>query len=74
MMSVRSDGLAQEDVEAHRHNCEVRYVVAKYRSQGSDSVKRYLLLVEKARGSDSAQRLRNDALNLLKGDSHGNKT
>jgi hypothetical protein len=73
-MDENLNGLAQQDVEAYRHNCEVRYVVAKYRSQGSDSVKRYLLLVEKARGNISAQRLRNDALNLLKGDSHGNKT
>lgn len=57
--------MAQEDVEAHRHDCEVRDIVAKYRAQGADCVKRYLLLVEKARGSNAAQRLRNDALEII---------
>lgn len=65
-MDENLNGMAQEDVEAHRHQCEVRDVVAKYRSKGADSVKKYLLLVEKARGSQSAQRLRNDALEMLK--------
>ena len=57
--------MAQEDVEAHRHNCEVRDIVAKYSTQGADCVKRYLLLVEKARGSNAAQRLRSDALEII---------
>lgn len=60
-----SDGVAYTDVETHRHNCEVRDVVRKYRTKGADSVKKYLLLVEKARGSQSAERLRNDALNMI---------
>ena len=58
--------MAQEDVEAHRHNCEVRDIVAKYRTQGADCVKRYLLLVEKARGSNAAQRLRCEALEQIR--------
>ena len=82
MMSVRSDGLAQEDDESRKHYCEVLSVVRKYKetleSEGEDKarirIQSFLLLVEKHRGSDSAQRLRNDALKLLKGDSHGNKT
>ena len=57
--------MAQEDVEAHRHDCEVRDIVAKYRTQGADCVKKYLLLVEKARGSNAAQRLRSDALEII---------
>lgn len=57
--------VADEATEIHRHNCEVRDVVCKYRTKGADSVKRYLLLVEKARGSQSAERLRNDALNMI---------
>ena len=65
MTESHSNGMAQEDVEAYRHNCEVRDVVCKYRTKGADSVKKYLLLVEKARGSQSAERLRNDALNMI---------
>lgn len=59
------NNLGETYSETHRHDCEVRDVVRKYRSQGADSVKKYLLLVEKARGSDSANRLRKDALELI---------
>lgn len=58
--------MAQEDVGAHRHYCEVLSVVRMYREKGSEAVKSYLLQVEKHRGSQPAQRLRNDALEMLK--------
>ena len=58
--------MAGEDVEAHRHHCEVLSVVRMYREKGSNAVKSYLLQVEKHRGSQPAQRLRNDALEMLK--------
>ena len=57
----RSDGLAQEDVEAHRHQCEVNFVVDLFWKEGADGVKRYLLRCEKYRGSEATERLRNDA-------------
>jgi len=65
-VTKNDNNLGETYSEAHRHDCEVRDVVRKYRSQGADSVKKYLLLVEKARGSDSANRLRKDALEMLK--------
>ena len=58
--------LASKDSEAHRHYCECLSVVRMYRTKGSDAVKSYLLQVEKHRGGQSAQRLRNDALEMLK--------
>lgn len=61
-----TDNLASKDSEAHRHYCECLSVVRMYRSKGSDAVKSYLLQVEKHRGSQPAQRLRNDALEMLK--------
>lgn len=57
-----AERLAEEDVEAYRHQCEVASVVRMYREKGGDHVKKFLLLVEKARGIDAAQRLRCEAL------------
>ena len=57
--------MAHEDVEAQLHQCEVASVVRMYREKGGDHVKKFLLLVEKARGSEAAQRLRGAALEQL---------
>ena len=65
-METEDDDLADKNSEAHRHYCEVLSVVRMYREKGSDAVKSYLLQVEKHRGSQPAQRLRNDALEMLK--------
>lgn len=61
-----AERLAREDVETYRHECEVRDVVQKYRKHGGEFVRKYLLLVEKARGSDAAGRLREAALSRLR--------
>ena len=66
MSKEDAERMAREDVEAYRHRCECLSVVRMYREKGSEAVKSYLLQVEKHRGSDSAQRLRNDALEMLK--------
>lgn len=65
-METEDDDLADKNSEAHRHYCEVLSVVRMYREKGSEAVKSYLLQVEKNRGSQPAQRLRNDALEMLK--------
>lgn len=61
-MGKSINGMAQEDVEAQLHQCEVASVVRMYREKGGDHVKKFLLLVEKHRGSEAAARLRNEAL------------
>ena len=65
MTEYRSNGMAQEDVEAQLHQCEVASVVRMYREKGGDHVKKFLLLVEKHRGSEAATRLRSAALEKL---------
>lgn len=55
-----AERLARQDVETYRHQCEVRDVVAKYRKNGADAVRAYLLKVEAQRGSEAADRLRQD--------------
>ena len=54
--------LADKNSEAYRHQCEVASVVRMYREKGGDHVKKFLLLVEKHRGSEAATRLREAAL------------
>ena len=66
MSKENAERMAREDVEVYRHHCECLSVVRMYREKGSDAVKSYLLQVEKHRGSQPAQRLRNDALEMLK--------
>lgn len=66
MSKEDAERMAKEDVEAYRHHCECISVVRMYRQKGSEAVKSYLLQVEKHRGSQPAQRLRNDALEMLK--------
>ena len=61
-MGKSINGMAQEDVEAQLHQCEVASVVRMYREKGGDHVKKFLLLVEKHRGSEAASRLREEAL------------
>ena len=61
-----SERLAREDVEAYRFQCEVRDVVDKYQKNGREFVRKYLLLVEKSRGSEAAARLREAALSHLR--------
>ena len=65
MSKEDAERMAKEDVEAYRHHCECLSVVRMYRQKGSEAVKSYLLQVEKHRGSEPAQRLRNDALNMI---------
>ena len=57
-----AERLAKQDTEAYRHKFEVDSVVRMYRERGGNAVKSYLLQVEKHRGSDSASRLREEAL------------
>ena len=70
--------LAAQNQETHRHECEVRDVVARYRKALKNLEKRpnrkelaagvvesYLLAVEKNRGADSAVRLRQDCRTLM---------
>ena len=61
-MEFISNGMAQEDVKTQLHQCEVDSVVRMYREKGGDHVKKFLLLVEKARGSEASTRLREEAL------------
>ena len=65
-MGKSINGMAQEDVEAQLHQCEVASVVRMYREKGGDHVKKFLLLVEKHRGSESATRLREAALEQVR--------
>ena len=58
--------LAREDTEKMRHSCEIDSIVRMYREHGGDRVKSYLLQVEKHRGSQSAERLRGEALERLR--------
>ena len=53
-------------IQKRRHLCEVASVVRMYKTKGAEAVKKFLLLVEKERGSTAAQRLRNDALKAIK--------
>ena len=57
-----NERMAHEDVAAQLHQCEVASVVRMYREKGGDHVKKFLLLVEKHRGSEAATRLREAAL------------
>lgn len=61
-----SERLAREDVAKEQFECEVRDVVKKYRDHGGEFVRKYLLLVEKARGSAAANRLREAALSRVR--------
>jgi len=56
------DNLGETYSEAYRHTCEVASVVRMYREKGGDFVKKFLLQVEKHRGSEAAARLRKEAL------------
>lgn len=62
MESISNDDLVDTYSEAYRHKCEVDSVVRMYYEKGGEHVKKYLFGVEKHRGSESAERLRNDAL------------
>lgn len=61
-----NDNLADKNSPAYMHQCEVASVVRMYREKGGDHVKKFLLLVEKHRGSEAAARLRNEALRKIK--------
>ncbi len=61
-MVTNNDNLGETYSEAYRHICEVASVVRMYREKGGDHVKKYLLQVEKHRGSEAATRLRETAL------------
>ena len=66
--------LAEEDVEAYRHRCEVVSVVRMFKEKGGDFVKSFLLKVEKNSGSAAAQRLRGAALKQVRLEKAGTKT
>ena len=57
-----NDNLGETYSDAYKQQCEVESVVRMYRTKGGDAVKKFLLLVEKHRGSEAAERLRNAAL------------
>ena len=59
---TNNDNLGETYSEAYRHTCEVASVVRMYREKGGDFVKKFLLQVEKHRGSEAAARLREEAL------------
>lgn len=59
------------DVAERLHTCEIQSVLRMYREKGSKHVKKFLLDVEKHRGSEAAQRLRNDALKALELEKRG---
>jgi hypothetical protein len=61
-MGKSINGMAQEDAEAQLHQCEVASVVRMFKAKGGDHVKKFLLLVEKHKGSEAAERLRSAAL------------
>ena len=58
--------LDDKNSEAYRFKCEVDSVVRMYRKKGGDFVKKFLLQVEKHRGSEAASRLREEALSRLR--------
>ena len=41
-----AERLAEEDVEAYRHKCEIDSIVRMYKTKGGDAVKSFLLQVE----------------------------
>lgn len=55
---------ARQDVEKHRHACEVRAVVAM---ESDEARADFLARVEKARGSEAARRLRREAWQSMRG-------
>ena len=62
-MECHSDAdLGETYSEAHRFKCEVASVVRMYHKHGGDFVKKFILQVEKHRGSEAAARLREEAL------------
>jgi len=63
---LSNDKLADTNSEAFRFHCEVLSVVRMYRQGGADKVKSFLLQVEKHRGTDSANRLREAAWQEIK--------
>ena len=66
-MGIEDDvGMGETYSDAYKQQCEVESVVRMYRTKGGDAVKKFLLLVEKHRGSEAAARLRNEALGKIK--------
>ena len=61
-----NDNLVDTNSEAYRHQCEVVSVVRMYHEKGGDFVKKFLLQVEKHRGSEASTRLREEALASLR--------
>ena len=67
MTECRSDAdLDDKNSEAYRHKCEVASVVRMYHKHGGDFVKKFILQVEKHRGSECSERLRSEALASLR--------
>lgn len=67
MTECRSNAdLDDKNSEAYRHKCEVASVVRMYHKNGGEHVKKFILQVEKHRGSEAAARLREKALSCLR--------
>ncbi len=61
-----AERMAMADTKANLHACEVRSVVRMCREKGKAFVVEFLAEVEKKRGKQAMEDLRNDALQLLK--------
>lgn len=63
-----NDEKKRQDTEVHRHHCEVLSVVRMYNENDAGHVSKFLLQVEKHRGTDAANRLRTEAWEKIKHD------
>lgn len=64
----KTERLARENLEAARHRCEVDSIVRMYNEGGAGRVAKFLLAVEKHRGTAAAERLRHEAWEKIKHD------
>jgi hypothetical protein len=73
-VTKNDNNLGETYSETYRHFCEVVSVVRMYKEtlaregqrKAKEHIQSFILQVEKHRGNQSAQRLRNDALEMLK--------
>ncbi len=73
MPRADAERMASEDVERHRHRCEVRTILRKYAAEGISGVDQFIELVAKIRGDSAAARLREDAIAQWKAGNRGNE-
>ena len=67
----RARQLALDQVENHRHRCEVRDALRRFQKGGRKALELYLALVEQKRGANAALRLRDDARDQYKKGNRG---